>query len=63
MNIKGSSAVTMIGSGGAVIFGMTANELAALGGLVIAAIGLIMNQYWQWRAYKLKERQCASDDE
>ncbi len=62
MNIKESAVVTYGGASGAVFFGYTANELAAVGGLLIAAVGLVMNQYWQWRAYKLKERQCATTE-
>jgi ABC-type proline/glycine betaine transport system permease subunit len=34
--------VTYSGAGGAVFFGMTANEFAAIGGLCIALIGLIV---------------------
>jgi ABC-type proline/glycine betaine transport system permease subunit len=34
--------VTYSGAGGAIFFGMTANEFAAIGGLCIALIGLIV---------------------
>jgi ABC-type proline/glycine betaine transport system permease subunit len=34
--------VTYSGAGGAVFFGMTANEFAAIGGLCLAFIGLIV---------------------
>jgi ABC-type proline/glycine betaine transport system permease subunit len=34
--------VTYSGAGGAVFFGMTANEFAAIGGLFIALIGLLV---------------------
>lgn len=34
--------VTYSGAGGAIFFGMTANEFAAIGGLCIAMIGLIV---------------------
>ena len=35
--------LSYVGSGGAVFFGMTANEFAAIGGLCIGIIGLIIN--------------------
>lgn len=35
--------VTYAGAGSAVFFGMTANEFAAIGGLCIATVGLIVN--------------------
>jgi ABC-type proline/glycine betaine transport system permease subunit len=34
--------VTYSGAGGAIFFGMTANEFAAIGGLCLALIGLIV---------------------
>jgi len=34
--------VTYGGAGGAVFFGMTANEFAAIGGLIIAGIGVLV---------------------
>ena len=37
------------GSAGAVFFGLTANEMAALGGLLIAAVGLLVSLYFQVR--------------
>lgn len=38
-----ASKATYAGAGGAVFFGMTANEFAAIGGLIIGLIGLIVN--------------------
>lgn len=35
--------LSYVGSGGAVFFGMTANEFAAIGGLCIGIVGLIIN--------------------
>lgn len=37
------------GSAGAVIFGLAANEMAAIGGLVIGLLGLIVTFYFKWR--------------
>lgn len=38
-----TSKATYIASGGAVVFGMTANELAAIGGLIVAVIAMVAN--------------------
>lgn len=38
-----ASKATYVGAGGAVFFGMTANEFAAIGGLLIGLVGLIVN--------------------
>jgi small neutral amino acid transporter SnatA (MarC family) len=35
------------GSGTAIYFGLSANELAAFGGLIIAGIGLLVTWYFQ----------------
>lgn len=43
------------GSAGAVIFGLTANEMAAIGGLIIAVLGLIASLFFQIR----KDRRSA----
>ena len=55
--------VTYAGSGGAVFFGMTANEFAAIGGLCIAAIGLIINIIFKILNHKeLKKRNAKIHD-
>lgn len=43
---------TYAGAGSAVFFGMTANEFAAIGGLVVGCIGLIVNVYFKWLGHK-----------
>lgn len=49
--------ISYMGSGGAVFFGMTANEFAAIGGLCIGAIGLLINLVFKWLSYsELKKR-------
>lgn len=37
------------GSAGAVFFGLTANEMAAVGGLCVAVIGLLVSLFFQLR--------------
>jgi hypothetical protein len=41
------------GSGAAVYFGLTANEIAAFGGLIIAIIGLIVNIWYKHQHLKI----------
>lgn len=43
--------VTYSGAGGAIFFGMTANEFAAVGGLCIAIIGLIVQVTFKFKGY------------
>lgn len=46
------SKVTYAGGGTAFLFGMTANEVAAIGGLIIAAIGLVINVFFKWIGHR-----------
>ncbi len=41
--VKSSSAAAYGSSGAAILFGLTANELAALGGLTVAVVGMVVN--------------------
>lgn len=45
---KAANAATYGGSGTAMYFGMTANEIAAIGGLIVAIVGLIVSQAMNW---------------
>ncbi len=47
---KHSSAATFVGSFTAIFGGLSANEIAAYGGLFIGAVGMLVNWY-----YKAKE--------
>ena len=47
-----SAKISYGGAGGAVFFGLTANEFAALGGLCIGVIGLIINVIFKWLAHR-----------
>jgi ABC-type proline/glycine betaine transport system permease subunit len=44
--------VTYSGAGGAIFFGMTANEFAAIGGLCLALVGLIVQITFKLMSYK-----------
>lgn len=52
-----SSYATYGGSGSAIIFGMSANEFAALGGFAIALIGLCCNVFFQYKRHKVMTEQ------
>lgn len=51
--VKTATAAQYGGSGAAVYFGLTANEIAAFGGLIIAIIGLIVNIWYKHQHLKL----------
>jgi hypothetical protein len=53
---KAAPAATYGGGSVAFIGGLTANEVAAVGGLVIGCIGLLVNWYYKHKHYKLAER-------
>ena len=57
-----SSKISYSGAGGAVFFGLTANEFAALVGAVVAVIGLIVNIYYKHKADKMMQRHYAKLD-
>jgi ABC-type proline/glycine betaine transport system permease subunit len=44
--------VTYAGAGGAIFFGLTANEFAAVGGLCIGVISLVINVVFKYLAHK-----------
>jgi len=47
------------GSGGAVFFGLTVNELGVVVGIFTAITGLAMNFYFKWREDQRQERYWA----
>lgn len=58
IGLRATSVATYTGSGAAVIFGLTANEIAALGGLAVASIAAFANITLTWW-YKHKHYQLA----
>jgi len=50
---KISSTATYSGSTAAVYFGLTANEIAAFGGLTVAIIGLVVTWYYKHQSLKI----------
>lgn len=51
------------GSGAAVYFGLTANEIAAFGGLFIAVIGLLVNIWYKHQHLKIAKEKAQADEE
>lgn len=60
---KVASSATYVGGTSAVIGGMTANEIAAFGGLAVAIIGLIINSYYKHKSYKLLEKRTLKNED
>lgn len=58
---KAASAATYGGSGAAVYFGMTANEIAAFGGLLIAFTGLLINVWFKHQHLKLAKAKLEAE--
>lgn len=56
LSAKTAAAVTYSGSAAAIIFGLTANEFAALGGLAIGVIGLIATIWFKHQHLKLAKQ-------
>lgn len=66
MSIEVTKAATTAqygGSGAAVYFGLTANEIAAFGGLIIAIIGLIVNVWYKHQHLKIAKEKAKSENE
>jgi uncharacterized membrane protein len=49
------------GSASAVYFGLTANEIAAFGGLIIAIIGLAVNIWYKHQHLKIATQKAEED--
>ena len=51
------------GSASAIYFGLTANEIAAFGGLIIAIVGLIVNIWYKHQHLKIAKEKAKADEE
>ena len=60
---KAATAATYTGSATAVIFGLSANEFAALGGLAIAIVGLFVNIWFKAQHLKIARRESKPKDD
>ena len=60
---KVATTATYTGSGGAVFFGLTANEFAALGGLAIAVVGFLVNVWFKAQHLAIARKKAQPDPE
>lgn len=60
---KAATAATYAGASSAVFFGLTANEFAALGGLVIALVGLMVNIWFKHQHLQIAKKSVTQGDE
>ena len=60
---KAATTAQYAGSAGAVYFGLTANEIAAFGGLGIAVIGFFVNWWYKHQHFKIAKRKAELGDE
>lgn len=58
VSMKATSMATYSGAGSAVYFGLTANEIAALGGLAVAVVAALGNLLLTWH-FKSQHLQLA----
>jgi len=63
ISTKIASAATYGGSSAAVIFGLTANEFAAISGVVIAVCGLLVNIYFKHQHLKIAQKNAQPDEQ
>jgi len=63
VSTKIASAATYGGSSAAVIFGLTANEFAAISGVVIAVCGLLVNIYFKHQHLKIAKALAKPDEQ
>ncbi len=45
------------GAGGAVVSGLTLNELGVIVGIFVAVVGLVLGQIWSWRKDRRETRE------
>jgi ABC-type proline/glycine betaine transport system permease subunit len=57
---KAANYTTAGGAGSAFAFGLTANEFAAVGGLVIGALGLVASIFFKWLNHRLLREEVRS---
>ncbi|MCM0043401.1 MAG: HP1 family phage holin [Burkholderiaceae bacterium] len=60
---KAATAATYTGAGSAVFFGLTANEFAAVSGVVIALVGLLVNIWFKHQHLQIAKKKGVAGDE
>jgi Bacteriophage holin family HP1 len=61
--VKAANTATYGGSATAIIFGLSANEIAALGGLFIGFVGLIISTWYKHQHLKIAQNNLNSNKE
>lgn len=55
---KHIGSATYLTSGGAIMFGLSASDLAALVGTVVAVLTFAVNWYYKWKADRREQERC-----
>lgn len=55
--VQTTGVTTYAAAGGAVLFGLSAAEFAAYTGALVAVLTFAMNQYWQYKTFKLRAKE------
>jgi len=63
ITIKAATTATYGGSASAVIFGLSANEFAALGGLCVAIVGLIISTWYKHQHLQIAKENVKTNKE
>lgn len=58
---KSATAATYVASSGAIFFGLTANEFAALAGVFIALLTFAVNFWFKWQHLKVAKKAQKTD--
>jgi uncharacterized membrane protein len=61
--VKTATTATYGGSATAIIFGLSANEFAALGGLFIGIVGLVITTWYKHQHLKIARESSKADAE
>jgi uncharacterized membrane protein len=61
--VKTATTATYGGSATAIIFGLSANEFAALGGLLIGIVGLVITTWYKHQHLKIARESSKADAE
>jgi hypothetical protein len=56
VSAKAAAAATYSGSAAAIFFGLTANEFAALGGLAVGVVGLVVTIWFKHQHLQLAKK-------
>lgn len=60
---KLATATTYTASAGAIFFGLSVNEFAAMAGIFIALCTFVLNGWFKWKHLQLTERGLTNGDE